>query len=126
VTARKIRVYPANPRKTIGERSQMYFCNPTDSPGHFFNCKSDTFSKGVRIGKRWHCRADDIPGPGEYSPAWPQMPRLATVAKSRERTLWKIHEGPSPADYHIVEPPTPKWCGAIRPISRRVFTDEWP
>jgi hypothetical protein len=119
-----IRIYPANPRKTIGQRKGLYFCEATDSPGNFFNYKSDTFSKGVRIGRRWNRRHEDLPGPGEYSPAWPQAPRLATVAQAKDRTLWKVHEGPSPGDYQITEPPTPKWRGAMRPIPRRVFTDE--
>jgi hypothetical protein len=119
-----IRVYPTNPRKTIGIRKQTIFYEPTDSPGHFFNFKSDGLSKGLRIGRRFSRRGEDLPGPGEYSPAWPQTPRLTTVSKARDRTLWKIREGPSPADYTIAEPSTPKWRGAIRPLRRRLYTDE--
>jgi hypothetical protein len=119
-----VRVYPATPRKTIGPRKETYFYDPTDAPDHFFNPASDTFSKGVRIRSRSPEKADRLPGPSDYSPAWPQTPRLATVCKARDRTLWKIHEGPSAADYTIRMPPTPTWRGAIRPIPHRLYTDE--
>jgi hypothetical protein len=119
-----IRVYPRTPRKTIGERQSLHFFEMTDAPDHFFNWKSDTFSKGSKIGKRCPIKGDDFPGPGDYSPAWPQTPRLASLGRCRDRRIWKVHEGPSPAEYHIVEPSKPKWRGAIRPIPKRIYTDE--
>jgi hypothetical protein len=118
-----VRVYPVKRRKTIGERKSTHFYEPTEGADHFFNLRSD-LSKGVRIRRRHREPRNQLPGPGEYSPEWPQTPLLTTVGKARDRTLWKIREGPSPADYTIREPPTPKWRGAIRPIPRRIYTDE--
>jgi hypothetical protein len=117
-------MYPRQLPRAIGERKRIYFYDPTDSPGHFFGLKSDTFSRGLRIGKRHRTVADDNPGPGAYSPEVSDAPKMHTVGRARDRTLWAPKEGPSPADYTIREPDGPKWKMAIRPIPRRLYTDE--
>jgi hypothetical protein len=117
-------MYPRRLPRAIGERKRIYFYDPTDSPDHFFSLKSSTVSRGMRIGRRYRTAGNDGPGPGAYSPDLSETPKLYTVGRARDRTFWFPKEGPSPADYTIREPSGPKWRMAIRPIPKRLYTDE--